>query len=486
MPVVGDVLAGRYRIEAPIGAGGMASVYRAHDLRLERTVALKVLLPNLAADLVLAERFAREALALAATANPSVVKVFDVEPGDPATGREPFYVMEWCDGGSLADRLGTSGRLDPGELVAVVAAVADGLADLHRRGFIHRDVKPHNILFDQGRARLADFGLARPEENSELSVLTASGTVVGTLAYLAPELLAGEPATPASDVYALGVVAFQGLTGRLPRPAASMAELVALHAEPVATVCSIAPGVSVAFDAAVAAALARDPDARPTPLDLARQLTDADAAHLPETTFEIPAVAALGGIAEPPFIDPSAVTETDLRPVTRAHAVHPIDAEPNPARPAIVGALILVALLVLALAALWLSGVGGGGSVPGPTSPAPATPFPSSTPSATTTPATITPPGDPAAEAYAVLDRIDGAIEDLAGVDGIRDRDLDALRRRAGEVRNALAAGDYDKALADVARLDDEVDRVDDRAQGEAMDRLKNAVSDLDEAIPSR
>jgi len=183
MPVVGDVLAGRYRIEAPIGAGGMASVYRAHDLRLERTVAVKVLLPNLAADPTLAERFAREALALAATAHPSIVKVFDVEPGDRSTGREPFYVMEWCDGGSLAGRLGTSGRLDPAELVSAVAAVADGLADLHRRGFIHRDIKPHNILFDQGRARLADFGLARLEDDSELTVLTMSGTIVGTLAY---------------------------------------------------------------------------------------------------------------------------------------------------------------------------------------------------------------------------------------------------------------------------------------------------------------
>ena len=228
MPIVGDVLAERYRIDAPIGVGGMASVYRAADLRLERDVAVKVLLPNLAADPALAQRFEREALALAATSHPSVVKVFDVEPGDPTTGREPFYVMELCDGGSLADRLRTRARLEPDEVVDVIGAVAAGLADLHARGFVHRDVKPHNILFDHERARLADFGLARSEEASELTSLTASGATVGTLAYIAPELLRGDPATPASDVYALGVVAFQGLTGRLPRPATAVAELVAV------------------------------------------------------------------------------------------------------------------------------------------------------------------------------------------------------------------------------------------------------------------
>ena len=241
MPIVGDVLAGRYRIDAPIGVGGMASVYRAADLRLERDVAVKVLLPNLAADPALAQRFEREALALAATSHPSIVKVFDVEAGDPTTGREPFYVMELCGGGSLADRLRTRARLEPDEVVDVIGAVAAGLADLHARGFVHRDVKPHNILFDHERARLADFGLARSEETSELSSLTASGATVGTLAYIAPELLRGDAATPASDVYALGVVAFQGLTGRLPRPATAVAELVESHGEPAPTVSSIVP-----------------------------------------------------------------------------------------------------------------------------------------------------------------------------------------------------------------------------------------------------
>ncbi len=176
MPSVGDVLAGRYRVEARLGSGGMATVFRARDLRLDRDVAVKVLLPNMALDPVVAARFDREARALAAAAHPSVVSVFDVEQGNPDTGSEPFYVMELCDGGSLAERLATDGRLPPPEVAAIIESVADGLADLHRRGVIHRDVKPHNILFSGGRAKLADFGLARGEEATDL---TSAGTTIG-------------------------------------------------------------------------------------------------------------------------------------------------------------------------------------------------------------------------------------------------------------------------------------------------------------------
>jgi len=486
MPIVGDVLAGRYQIEALMGAGGMASVYRARDLRLERDVAVKVLLPNLAADPTLAQRFEREALALAATAHPSVVKVFDVEPGDPATGREPFYVMELCEGGSLADRLAPRGRLEPGELVAAVAAVAGGLADLHRRGFVHRDVKPHNILFDQERARLADFGLARPEQASDLTALTATGATVGTLAYLAPELLEGAAATPASDVYALGVVAFQGLTGRLPRPAGSMTELVRSRTEPAPTVSSIAPELGTAFDGPVAAALAIDPEDRIGPLELADRLTGAVAEDRVPAGAAAPPVAPFAGGLGRAATDPTAATRADISPVAALDTDDASAGRPGGLRLWVValGALGIVLLALLGLSSL-LGGREGGAGV-GPTPGAAATPL--ATPTLTpepTSPPTPTPAADPAAEAFAVLDRVDEAIEDLADEDDIRDRDLDALRRRAGDVRNALEAGDYDEALDRTARLDDEVDRVDDRVQGEAMDRLKNAVSDLDEAIPS-
>ena len=166
MPAPGDVLADRYRIGALLGSGGMATVYRAHDDRLGRDVAVKVLLPNLASDAVLARRFDREARAMAAVADPGLVAVFDVDPGDPA-GREPFFVMELCPGGSLADRLGLDRPMPPGELVPILVSVSDALATLHRAGLVHRDVKPSNILFAADRVKLADFGLARSDAGRE-------------------------------------------------------------------------------------------------------------------------------------------------------------------------------------------------------------------------------------------------------------------------------------------------------------------------------
>lgn len=489
MPIVGDVLAGRYRIDAPIGVGGMASVYRAADLRLEREVAVKVLLPNLAADATVAQRFEREALALAATSHPSVVKVFDVEPGDPSTGREPFYVMELCDGGSLADRLATRGRLEPAELVDVIGAVAAGLTDLHGRGFVHRDVKPHNILFDHERARLADFGLARSDRGPELTALTAAGTTAGTLAYLAPELLRGDAATPASDVYALGVVAFQGLTARLPRPAAALTELVESHGEPAPTVSSVVAQLGTAFDGPVAAALALDPGARPTPHEVADGLAKA----LPHAGPL--AGAALGPPVVPPGSapsDPAAATVTDIQPEW------PVDTPGHtgvrrPGPPTAMLALGVVGLAVVALLALTsLLGDGERGTGGDTTSTAGAStilsPSPVATPSAAPAPTPTpdpTPAPDPAAEAFAALDRVDAAIEGLADEDKVRKRDVETLRKRARDVRKSLDAGNYGAARDQTARLSDDVDKVDERIGGNAMGELEDAVANLAEAIPS-
>ena len=276
MPIIGDVLAARYRIDATLGAGGTAVVYRAHDLRLARDVALKVLLPNLAQDPALAAQFEREARALAAINHPGVVSIFDVEPGDPAAGREPFYVMELCPDGSLADELSAAGgRLPPETVVPIILDVAAGLAAMHARGVIHRDVKPHNILLTSAGAKLADFGLARASETTRF---TAPGTAVGTLAYLAPELLDGQPASAASDVYGLGVAAFQALTGRLPRPSGSMVDLVDARRLAVTSVSAAAPGIGEAFDAAVGAALDVDPSRRPDARAFANGLKGAMAA----------------------------------------------------------------------------------------------------------------------------------------------------------------------------------------------------------------
>jgi len=272
--VIGDLLATRYRLEAPLGAGGSAVVYRAHDIRLDRDVALKLLLPNLAQDPVIAVRFEREARALAAISDPGIVSIFDVEPGDPVSGREPFFVMELCPDGSLADELvKVGGRLPPETVVRIIGDVAGGLGALHARGLIHRDVKPHNILLTQRGAKLADFGVVRAADTSQFTAqFTAPGTAIGTLAYLAPELLSGAAASPASDVYSLGVTAFQALTGRLPRPSNSIAELADARQVPPLRLSAVAPDLA-AFDSPLAASMLIDPNERPTARQFAASLT---------------------------------------------------------------------------------------------------------------------------------------------------------------------------------------------------------------------
>ncbi len=160
MPAIGDTLVGRYRIDGLLGSGGMATVYRGRDLRLERDVAIKVLLAAQARDPTVAERFDREARAMAAVRHPAIVAIYDVEPADPPDRPEPFFVMELCEGGSLADMISGAGTVPPDHLIPIVVAVGGGLGELHGRGVVHRDVKPHNILLAGDGARLGDLGVA--------------------------------------------------------------------------------------------------------------------------------------------------------------------------------------------------------------------------------------------------------------------------------------------------------------------------------------
>ncbi len=272
MLAIGDLLAGRYRIDARLGAGGMATVWRARDLRLERDVAVKVLLPNLAGDPALAARFDREARALAAISDAHVVAIFDVVEG--SQGSEPFLVMELCPDGSLGDRLADEASIAPEIALPLLADAASGLAALHARGMVHRDVTPRNVLLVGGSAKLGDFGLVRPEDTSTMpgGGLTATGAAVGTLGYLAPEILDGRTATPASDVYGLGTVAFRSLTGALPHPARSIAELVAARSRAVAPIGTLVPGLPAAAATAIDRALDAEPVRRPTAAELALNL----------------------------------------------------------------------------------------------------------------------------------------------------------------------------------------------------------------------
>src|SRR5579862_7260745 len=222
------VIAGRYRLDSPLGRGGMSEVWRATDLELGRVVALKLLAPH--EDNA---RFEREARAVAALAHPNVTQVYDYgEDGD-----RPFMVLEYLPGGSLEELLRAHGALADEDTHPIASDIAAGLAHAHARGVVHRDLKPANVLFDEdGRAKLADFGIARMAAGE--GTLTEAGTVLGTAAYISPEQASGLPATAASDVYSFGVMLFRMLTGRLPFVAESAMELVRLNRDVAAPLVS--------------------------------------------------------------------------------------------------------------------------------------------------------------------------------------------------------------------------------------------------------
>jgi len=219
------MLSGRYETGEKLGTGGMSNVYKATDRILERTVAVKVLAEHLSDDERFVERFKREALAVAKLIHPNIVQVYD----SGEDGGRRYIVMEYVDGRSGAQILQRSGPVEPEIAAEIGVQACAGLDYAHRRGIIHRDVKPGNLMIVGGPVgggemivKLTDFGIARAIEQTRI---TQVGSVVGTAAYLAPEQVRGEEATPATDVYALGVVLYQFLTGRLPYEGSSLAEL---------------------------------------------------------------------------------------------------------------------------------------------------------------------------------------------------------------------------------------------------------------------
>jgi eukaryotic-like serine/threonine-protein kinase len=251
--VVESVIAGRYRLERRIGTGGMSEVWAATDLELDRTVAVKLLAND--AD---PARFEREARAAAGLAHVNVCAVYDY---GLAEGRR-FIVLEYLPGGSLEDRLATGKPLTDNDTRRIAGEIAAGLAHAHERGVVHRDLKPANILFDAGgRAKIADFGIAR---SAGAAGLTEAGTILGTAAYISPEQAAGRPATPASDVYAFGVILFRMLTARLPFESPDALALAGMHRDlPPPLVSDFRSDAPPLLESVASAALAKSPADRP-------------------------------------------------------------------------------------------------------------------------------------------------------------------------------------------------------------------------------
>ncbi len=259
---VGSIVGGRYAIEGELGSGGMATVYQARHTLTDEQVAVKILHPHVAADEGLCERLRREARAAAAIAHENVVRIFDQGETDDGA---PYLAMELLDGPSLHDLI-QEGPLELGRVVSLGTQIATGLARGHDLDVIHRDLKPANVIVvrsEAGRevAKIVDFGLARRSTEERLTV---AGTVVGTPQYMAPERLRGQPARPAADLYALGVVLFEMVTGRPPFDADSPMAFALCHLErPPHRARELAPGCPASLDQLIADLLNKDPARRP-------------------------------------------------------------------------------------------------------------------------------------------------------------------------------------------------------------------------------
>ncbi|MFE9400999.1 Stk1 family PASTA domain-containing Ser/Thr kinase [Streptomyces sp. NPDC006530] len=256
-PLVGQVLDGRYRVDARIAVGGMATVYRAVDTRLDRVLALKVMHPGLAADATFVERFIREAKSVARLAHPNVVGVFD----QGAQDQYVYLAMEYIAGCTLRDVLRERGALQPRAALDILEPVLAALGAAHRAGFVHRDMKPENVLIgDDGRVKVADFGLVRAVD----AVTSTTGSVLGTVSYLAPEQIEHGTADTRADVYACGVVLYEMLTGAKPHGGDTPAQILYAHLhEGMPAPSAAVPGLAPELDGLVASATARDPDVRP-------------------------------------------------------------------------------------------------------------------------------------------------------------------------------------------------------------------------------
>lgn len=212
-PLLGTLLDRRYRVDAPIASGGMSTVYRGLDVRLDRPVAVKVMDSRYSGDHQFLTRFEREAKAVARLKDPALVAVYD-QGGGGLSGQAPFLVMELIDGGTLRELLSERGPMPPHAVAAVLTPLCRGLAVAHAAGLVHRDIKPENVLIsDDGEVKIADFGLVRAVAEAGI---TSTSVILGTAAYLSPEQVGAGESTPRSDVYAVGVLAYELLTGRTP------------------------------------------------------------------------------------------------------------------------------------------------------------------------------------------------------------------------------------------------------------------------------
>jgi serine/threonine protein kinase len=379
-----QTVAGRYRIEGRLGAGGMSTVFRATDSVLERSVAVKLLAEHLAEDEAFVARFRREALSAARLQHPNVVQVFD-SGQDPDSGRH-YIVMEYVDGPSCADLLRENKRLELDETVHIVRDACHGLDYAHRAGVVHRDVKPGNLLVaeEMNIVKLADFGIAKAAEQTRI---TQVGSVLGTAAYLSPEQAHGEESGPPSDIYSLGVCAYQFLTGRLPHEYSSLTELALKQQQvPVQPITEFRPEVPPELDDAIRISLEREPGNRyRSALEMAQALEaglqgqateatrrmapgDADATRAMDATRALDATSSTRAMPRTAYAPAAPAPEPAYAETAAPQARHDRRQAARAARRRSMATFFALLLVIAAIAAVGLailaSGDGGGGVTP--------------------------------------------------------------------------------------------------------------------------
>jgi tRNA A-37 threonylcarbamoyl transferase component Bud32 len=308
-----QVIAGRFRVECELGRGGMGTVYRASHLGLERIVAVKVLKPEFCADREVAERFMREARTMARLRHPRAAMIFDA--GHLADGR-PFIVMEYVEGSTLAETLARDGQFAPERAVCVAAEICDVLAEAHALGIVHRDLKPSNIMLNGRGVCVLDFGIAKVLQTStevtRTHATTETGLVIGTPRYMSPEQCLGHPVGPASDLYSVGVLLYEMLTGRPPFvDQLSSAVLVKQATAAPPPISALRPECPPKLAAAVHSLLSKNPAQRlASAVEVRRLLEECVAPPRPRASHE-------GGAEREPFTTTVAVLNAGRYAFTR-------------------------------------------------------------------------------------------------------------------------------------------------------------------------
>ena len=456
------MIADRYQPIEQIGTGGMATVWKARDTLLGRFVAVKRLLPHLAGDPEAAERFKREAHAAAQLSHPGIVTVFDTGEDDDG----PFIVQELVEGTTLAAHLADTGPLGPQPVTDIVSQVAAALDHAHSVGVIHRDIKPANLIMEpDGRVRIADFGIARTVDDP--ATITSSGELVGTITYLAPEILAGQPATAASDIYSLGAVTYELLSGQPPYQAPTPAALLeAVRSSEVPDLRGVAPDQMAS---AVSNAMAKDPVSRP-------ETAGAFAATLIGSATMVMATTPISPPVNPGSEEPTVVTARKSPPIPQAV---PVGASRAARWPLL---LLLLAVVAVAAAAMANDPDDGDAELAAPTTTieqiSTTVPPPPTTASTIPTTTTTVPTTTTVITAESVVGEI-GVLLGVLGPPEFRPRDIRRVEDRLEHVMEEWDGGNRDELRRELERAFKEVAELEESPERDELTARLTQLSEL-------